>query len=93
MINFLTPHVPFMASITAPLHYLIKDDIHFQWGPEAHTALKHIKSILCTEPILQFFDSSLRRASMVWGCKGVNLLHMHLVQLNLTMLRSKTSSL
>ena len=29
MINFLAAHIPNMASITAPLHNLVKADVHF----------------------------------------------------------------
>ena len=43
MINFLAPHIPNMATITAPLRDLIKTEVHFQWGPEADKAWKQIK--------------------------------------------------
>jgi len=76
MINFLAPHIPKMASITTPLHDLIKDDIYFQC--KADTALKQIKSILCTEPILQFFDSSLQ--SMIQADANYHGLRVYLLQ-------------
>lgn len=60
MINFLAPHIPNMANITAPLRDLVKDNIHFQWGPEADSAWKQIKDILSTNPILQFFDPAVK---------------------------------
>ena len=34
MVNFLANHIPNVSSITAPLRDLVKNDVHFQWGPE-----------------------------------------------------------
>ena len=41
MINFVAPHIPNMAIITAPLHDLVKSDVHFQWGPEADNVVRY----------------------------------------------------
>ena len=60
MINFLAPHIPNMAIVTAPLRDLIKTDVHFQWGPAAVSAWKQVKDILSTDPILQFFDLAVK---------------------------------
>ena len=59
MINFLAPHVPDMATIVAPLRELIKTDTHFQWNSAAEDALTHIKDVLSTQPVLQFFDPAV----------------------------------
>jgi len=59
MINFLAPHIPNMASISSPLHDLIKSDVHFEWGTSADNALAKIKDILSTQPVLHFFDSTI----------------------------------
>ena len=59
MINFLAPHIPDMAKIVAPLRELIKTDVHFQWNSMAEDALTHIKNILSTQPVLQFFDPAV----------------------------------
>ena len=56
MINFLTPHIPDMATILAPLRELMKANVHFQWNSAAENALTSIKRILSTQPVLQFFD-------------------------------------
>jgi len=60
MINFLAPHIPNMSTITAPLHDLLKSDIHFTWGPEQTTAMKKVKEILSTSPVLCYFDPSAK---------------------------------
>ena len=59
IINFLAPHIPDMATIVAPLRELIKTDVHFQWNSTAEDALTHIKKILSTQPVLQFFDPAV----------------------------------
>ena len=56
MVNFLSNHIPNVSSITAPLRDLVKNDVHFQWGPEQDKALDQIKSLLSDPPILQYFD-------------------------------------
>lgn len=55
MMNFLAPHIPDMAKILVPLRELVKTDVHFQWNSAAEDALKSIKNILSTQPVLQFF--------------------------------------
>ena len=46
MIIFLASHIPHMASITTPLHELMKADVHFEWGPSAKNALNQINNSL-----------------------------------------------
>ncbi|XP_024876805.1 uncharacterized protein K02A2.6-like, partial [Temnothorax curvispinosus] len=41
---------------TAPLRNLIKDNVEFIWSTERTKALDEIKKILCSQPVLQFFD-------------------------------------
>ena len=57
MVNFLANHIPNVTSIIPPLMDLVKNDIHFQWGPEQDKALNQIKSVLLSDPpVLQYFD-------------------------------------
>ena len=56
MVNFLANHIPNVSSITVPLCDQVKNDVHFQWGPEQYKALNQIKSLLSDPPILQYFD-------------------------------------
>ena len=58
MINYLAPQIPNMASITYPLHDLIKAHVHFQWNASAQKALELIKDTLSTEVVLHYFDPS-----------------------------------
>ena len=59
MINFLANHIPNMATITALLCDLVKQDTLFQWGPEHHTAVGKLKAVLSDAPVLQYFDAKL----------------------------------
>jgi len=56
MVNFLANHIPNMSNITAPLRNLVKEDTHFQWGPEHHTAVEKLKAILSDLPVLRYFN-------------------------------------
>ena len=60
IINFLANHIPNMATITALLCDLVKQDTLFQWGPEHHTAVGKLKAVLSDTPVLQYFDAKLR---------------------------------
>ena len=56
LLNYLAPYIPDMSSITSPLRALLKKGVDFQWSHEQETALEKIKDILCSEPVLCFFD-------------------------------------
>ena len=43
MINFLTPYIPYMATIVSLLRELMKTDVHFQWNSAAEDALTAVK--------------------------------------------------
>ena len=60
MVNFLANHIPNMSTITAPLRDLVKEDTHFQWGPEHNTAVEKLKAVLSDAPVLQYFDARVR---------------------------------
>jgi len=52
MINFLGPHIPNLAAVSAPLRELVKADVHFEWNFEAEKAWKDIKTIMATKQLL-----------------------------------------
>ena len=49
-----------MSTITAPLRDLVKENTHFQWGPEHHIVVEKLKVILSDAPVLQYFDPKVR---------------------------------
>ena len=82
MINFLGPHIPNLAAVSAPLRELVKTDVHFQWSITAEKAWNAIKAILASEQVLQFFNPAMKvpfkltLANMGWvhaSCKGASL--------------------
>ena len=60
MLNFLSPFIPNMSSITSPLRNLIKAGTPWRWQPEHDLAVKKLKSILSSKPVLRLYDPSLR---------------------------------
>ena len=42
----------------------MKADVHFQWGPEQQRAFEDMKSIVSSEPVLQFYDRTAKENLM-----------------------------
>lgn len=57
MMNFLSPFIPNMSTLTAPLRELLKKDVQWNWTHEHTQALKKVKTILGGMPVLKIFDS------------------------------------
>lgn len=55
-INFLSPFIPNMSELTAPLRELLKKDIVFIWKEEHDEAMDKIKKVLTSNPVLSFYD-------------------------------------
>ena len=58
MVDYLGKYIPNMATITKPLRDLLKENIVWQWGHIQEEALKQIKTVLTSQPILKFYDAS-----------------------------------
>ena len=56
MINYLGKYIPNLSTITNPLRLLLKRETLWAWYDEHTQAIKTIKSILTSEPVLKFFD-------------------------------------
>ena len=59
MIKYLARFLPDLSERSYHLRVLMKADVHFQWGPEQQRAFEDIKSIVSSEPVLQFYDPEL----------------------------------
>ncbi|XP_054283462.1 uncharacterized protein K02A2.6-like [Macrosteles quadrilineatus] len=57
MLKYLSRFIPNLAKITAPLRYLTRKDVDFLWTVEHEDALKIIKTLISSEPVLVYFDS------------------------------------
>ena len=55
-LNFLSKFIPNMSELTAPLRGLLVKGVLFQWTHEHAAAMKKILDILCSEPVLGFYD-------------------------------------
>ena len=56
MIQFYASFAPKLSELAHPLHALLKDDVKFEWGPEAEKAFASIKNELCSPNVLVPFD-------------------------------------
>ncbi len=55
-LNFLSQYIPNMSEVTAPLRSLLKKENQWTWQHEHDTALKRIKTILTSKPVLKFYN-------------------------------------
>ncbi|GFO05437.1 Pol polyprotein [Plakobranchus ocellatus] len=57
MLNFLSPFIPNMSTLTGPLRLLLKKEVQFQWNHEQERALQQVKKTLSADPVLKLYDS------------------------------------
>ena len=77
MVNYLANHIPNMFTIMAPLHDLVKENTHFQWGPEHHIVVEKLKVILSDAPVLQYL---IQRYSVIQADASQHGLGAYLLQ-------------
>lgn len=58
-VNFYHEYIPRSAIILDPLHNLLRKNQKFFWSEECQKAFEKIKSLLCSQPILEIFDQDL----------------------------------
>jgi len=56
MANYLAKFVPNLATILQPLHDLMKKDTLFIWSNSQAKAFEEVKALMCTTPVLVFYD-------------------------------------
>ena len=56
MVTYLSPFVPSLSSFTAPLHGLLKKDVEFTWNETYQDAFDSVKSLVCSDTTLHYFD-------------------------------------
>lgn len=56
MANYLSPFVPNLATNTADLRELLKEDAQFIWLEPHQKAFEKVKSLICKEATLSYFD-------------------------------------
>lgn len=55
MLTYIIKFIPNLSNETLPLKYILKEDNEFLWQNEQEIALKKLKNVLITKPVLQFF--------------------------------------
>lgn len=58
MVNYLAPFMPNLASHTAPLRELLRDNVDYQWSPSHTRAFDILKCQISTETTLSYYDRS-----------------------------------
>ena len=56
MVTYLSKFAPNLSDATKPLRDLLKEDIEFVWDEQTEAALKKIKELIASQPVLTFFD-------------------------------------
>ena len=56
MVTYLSPFVLSLSSFTAPLHGLLKKDVEFTWNETYQDAFDSVKSLVCSDTTLCYFD-------------------------------------
>ena len=56
MVTYLSPFVPSLSSFTAPLCGLLKKDPEFTWNKTYQDAFDSVKSLVCSDTTLCYFD-------------------------------------
>lgn len=58
LVNYMSRFTPRLATITAPLRDLTKQDVVFEWHPEHQQAFDKLKDLISSPETLAFFDGS-----------------------------------
>ena len=59
MVMYLSPFIPGLSILTAPLHELLKKDTNFTWNCTYDATFQHVKDVVISDTTLWYFDPSL----------------------------------
>ena len=59
LVTYLSPFIPGLSTLTAPLQELLKKDTDFTWNRTYNTAFEQIKETIVSDTTLRYFDPSL----------------------------------
>lgn len=57
-VNYLSRFMPSLTKISEPLRVLTEDNSVFQWQSQQEKAFELIKELICTAPVLKYYDVS-----------------------------------
>ena len=58
MVTYLSPFIPGLSKLIAPLHELLRKDAEFSWDASYQTAFQHVKDAVVSDTTLGYFDAS-----------------------------------
>ncbi len=56
MVNYYNMYLPKLATVTEPLHHLLRKHVNWKWDDKCNEAFEKVKEMLCTAPLLAHFD-------------------------------------
>eukprot|EP00057_Strongylocentrotus_purpuratus_P007993 XP_011662467.1 PREDICTED: uncharacterized protein K02A2.6-like [Strongylocentrotus purpuratus] len=56
IVTYMSPFIPRLASLTAPLRELVKKDVIYSWTESHQKVFETIKDMICKETTLAYFD-------------------------------------
>ena len=59
LVTYLSPFIPGLSTLTAPLQELLKKDTDFSWNCTYDTTFEQIKEVVVRDTTLRYFDPSL----------------------------------
>ena len=59
LVTYLSPFIPGLSTMTAPLQELLKKDTDFSWNHTYNIAFEQVKEAVISDTTLRFFDPSL----------------------------------
>ena len=59
LVTYLSPFIPGLSTLTAPLRELLKKDTDFSWNHTYDIAFEQVKEAVISETTLRYFDPSL----------------------------------
>ena len=59
LVTYLSPSIPGLSTLTAPLHELLKKDMDFIWNHTYDAAFQWVKEAVISDTTLRYFDLSL----------------------------------
>ena len=58
MVQFLSPFIPGLSTLTAPLRELQKKDVEFTWNSSYDAAFNRVKEAITSDATLRYFDTT-----------------------------------
>ena len=59
LVTYLSPFIPSLSTLTAPLRELLKKDADFSWNRTYDTGFEQIKEAVISDTTIRYFDPSL----------------------------------